>query len=34
VPAYNKPTAAFWRYDGKDEEFRGENWRGAYFRAE
>jgi flavin reductase (DIM6/NTAB) family NADH-FMN oxidoreductase RutF len=35
VPAYNKPTAAWWRYDGKDEEFReGEDWRNAYHRAE
>lgn len=33
VPAYDKPTVAYWRYDGKDEEFYDPNWRGAYHRA-
>ena len=34
VPAYDKPTVAWWRYDGKDEEFRdGADWRNAYHRA-
>jgi flavin reductase (DIM6/NTAB) family NADH-FMN oxidoreductase RutF len=33
VPAYNKPTRAYWRYDGKDEEFYEANWREQYHRA-
>lgn len=34
VPAYDKPTTAYWRYDGKDEDFRaGADWRNAYHRA-
>ena len=34
VPAYDNPTKAYWRYDGKDEEFiDGADWRGAYHRA-
>ena len=33
VPAYDKPTVAYWRYDGKDEEFYDPNWRSAYHRA-
>jgi hypothetical protein len=33
VPAYDKPTKAFWTYDGKDEEFIDADWRDAYHRA-
>ena len=34
VPAFDKPTKAFWRYDGKDEDFReGADWRNSYHRA-
>jgi flavin reductase (DIM6/NTAB) family NADH-FMN oxidoreductase RutF len=33
VPAYDKPTMAYWRYDGKDEEFYEANWREQYHRA-
>lgn len=34
VPAYDKPTKAYWTYDGKDEEFiDGADWRNAYHRA-
>ncbi|HEY4135801.1 MAG TPA: flavin reductase family protein [Alphaproteobacteria bacterium] len=34
VPAYDKPTKAYWTYDGKDEDFKeGSDWRGSYHRA-
>jgi flavin reductase (DIM6/NTAB) family NADH-FMN oxidoreductase RutF len=33
VPAYDKPTKAYWRYDGKDEEFYDPDWRDSYHRA-
>ena len=34
VPAYDKPTPSYWRYDGKDEDFReGVDWRNRYCRA-
>jgi len=32
VPAYDKPTPAYWRYDGVDPEFRdSEDWRNAFY---
>lgn len=32
VPAFDKPTAAHWKYDGEDAEFRdGEDWRSSFY---
>jgi flavin reductase (DIM6/NTAB) family NADH-FMN oxidoreductase RutF len=34
VPAYDKPTPSYWRYDGTDDDFRdGVDWRSRYTRA-